>query len=333
MRADVLILGQGLAGTLLAWDFERAGIAFAIIDQGHATAATSVAAAMINPLTGRRLVKSWRVESLLPAARAVYQELEVALGVPLWREMTVRRYFADDRERETAHRKANRGDLAPFAAAADEDGIRIRGAAWVNVGALLAAARERWRAAGRLRAATTDLAGEAGRHGLVIDCTGQRAADGGHFGFVPWQFSKGEVLQLRIDGLASDVALNRRQWIVPVGPGQAWVGATHEPAVRNSAPTPAARALLQQSAREILGAGRTFNVIGHRAGVRVTLPDKRPVAGRHPVHQQLGLINGLGSKGALWAPMLARQWTNHLTAGAAFDPEIESGRFPPEQKI
>jgi len=39
------------------------------------------------------------------------------------------------------------------------------------------------------------------------------------------------------------------------------------------------------------------------------------------------MIGGLGSKGALWAPGLARQWVNHLTEGVPFDPETDLNRF------
>src|SRR4051812_1175311 len=123
MGADILIVGQGLAGTLLAWEFERAGISFAIANDGHASAASLVAAGLLNPITGRRLVESWRIDTLLPAARRVYRELEAALGVPLWRERRVRRFFADDRERRVAREKYARGELGDYVATApDESG-------------------------------------------------------------------------------------------------------------------------------------------------------------------------------------------------------------------
>ena len=113
MRPDILIVGQGLAGTMLGWELERAGISFVIADSGHASAATSAAAGIINPITGRRLVKSWRIETLLPEARAVYHDFEAELGVTLWRDMRVRRLFGDDRERAVfvakhAQRELNR---------------------------------------------------------------------------------------------------------------------------------------------------------------------------------------------------------------------------------
>lgn len=336
MRADFLIVGQGLAGTLLAWEFERAEIPFAIADAGHGASSSCVAAGIINPITGRRLVKSWRIEERLPVARATYRELEAALGVPLWREMRVRRIFSDDRERRVLAEKRARGEWGAFAGReTDEgDGFWIEHAARVDLPALLGAARERWRTQGRLRAEAVDVTTEAGRHELVIDCTGVAGARsvgsaqtrGGAFAFVPWEFSKGETLVLAVDGLAPDVILNRGRWVLPVSPGAAWVGATAEPGVTEDSPTPAAREALTASARAMLGA-RTFAVTGQMVGVRVTLPDRHPVAGRHPENPRLGVINGLGSKGALHAPTLARQWVKHLTAGVPFDAEIAVDRF------
>ena len=326
MGADVLIVGQGFAGTLLAWELERAGISFVVADAGHERAATRAAAGIINPITGRRLVKSWRIDPLRPAAAAVFRELEATLGVPLWHEMRVRRIFAEAREREIFAAKQARGELAPYAGESDDTGFWIHGAARVEMGALLTAARVRWRAAGCLGEAVTDLDAAASRHALVIDCTGMAATEREDFRFVPWEFSKGEVLTIAVEGLAPDVVLNRRHWITPVGEGSAWVGATHAPGVRESRPGEAARVALEKSARELLG-GRDFAVTGQRAGVRVNLPDKRPVAGRHPERERIGLINGLGSKGGLWAPFLARQWAEHLATGKPFDPETDLRRF------
>lgn len=327
MRAEVLIAGQGLAGTLLAWELEKAGISFLIRDPGHAGSATAAAAGIINPVTGRRLVKAWRFEELRPLAAETWRGLGEALGVRLWREMRVRREFADDVEREAWARKSATGELAPFAGAGDEHGFWIGGAARVDLPAALGAARRRWKAQGRLREdAVDDLGAAAGSYRLVVDCTG--AAGGAHAAFdgVPWEFSKGDTLELGVEGLAPDVILNRRIWIAPAEQETAFVGATHEPGVRDARPDPRSRELLTTAARRMLG-GRDFTVRAHRAGVRVNLPDKRPVAGLHPTRPRLGVFGALGARGALWAPWLARQWREQLTSGLAFDPEVQSGRF------
>jgi glycine oxidase len=327
MRADILIVGQGLAGTLLAWECERAGISFAIADAGHADAASRFAAGIVTPITGRRFVKSWRIDTLLPSARGAYREIETSLGVALWREMRVRRLFADEKERSVAPEKHLRDELAPYVVKApDAEGFWIEGAGRVDVPALLSATRAHWRANGRLHEEVFHgFEDKAGKFDLIIDCRGLAGARDGAFGFVPWEFSKGQILSVAVEGLAAEVVLNRGHWALPIAPGIAWIGATHEPHFTDLTPDAAGRKQLEESAAKLLGP--PFSVTGHFAGVRVNLPDKRPVAGRHPANQQLGICNGLGAKGALWAPMLARQWVNHLTEGVPFDAELAVERF------
>lgn len=326
-RPDILIVGQGLAGTLLAWEFERAGFSFAIADEGAGACASRVAAGLINPITGRRFVKSWRVEALLPHARETYHALAAALAAPLWRELHVRRWLADERERRIVREKLARGDLAPYVGAdADADGaITIRGAARIDLVALFDRTRKRWRTQGRWQNRRVDLAVELDRHDLVIDCRGLATAREAAFAFVPWEFSKGEVLEIAVDGLAPDRVLHRGHALVPLGDGRAWVGATHQPGLTDTATTDAARVTLEASARSLVH--RPFAIVAGRAAVRVNLPDRLPMAGRHPQNDRLGIVNGLGAKGALWAPFLARQWVNHLSEGIAFDAEIDARRF------
>lgn len=318
MRANILIVGQGLAGTMLAWELERAGVAFTIADEGHAQAASRVSAGIINPVTGQRIVKSWRVDTLLPLARESYQAFEKELRVPLWREMRVRRLYLNEDERRVLAEKQARGDLADYAGPNDGDGFWIEGAARVDVATLVAAARERWRAAGVLREERVDFAKARLESDLVIDCTG---AAGGPFGFVPWQYSKGECLTVKIDGLAADVVLNRGHWLLPLGPGLAKVGATHAPARKDRMLTAEARAALEASLTAM--SSRAYAVVDQEVGVRVYLADKKPVAGRHPAEPRLGVLNGFGAKGALFAPALAKQWVQHLVEGTPFDREVD----------
>ncbi len=328
MKPDVLILGQGLAGTMLGWELERAEIPFTIADAGPKGTASRVAAGLINPITGRRLVKTAGVEALLPIARTAYRDFGAACGVSVWRDLRVHRLLVDERERRVAAEKRDRGELAPYLGAADSDGIWIEGAAQVDLPALIDAGRARWQAQGRWRAEQISPAAAAAAAGWVIDCRGLPPAREGVLG-LPWRWSKGETLQIEVDGLAPDVVLNDGNWVVPMPGSRAWVGATHEPGIVDAEPTPAGRAGLEAAAQRLLR--RPFVVASHWAGVRVHLPDKLPVSGLDPARSQGGLINGLGAKGALFAPTLARAWAEHLSHGRPFDPIYAPARFGPGQ--
>ena len=61
---DYLIVGQGIAGTLTAFQLLERNKKICIIDDGNKTSSSSVAAGMINPVTGRKYVKSWMIEKI-----------------------------------------------------------------------------------------------------------------------------------------------------------------------------------------------------------------------------------------------------------------------------
>ena len=122
-----------------------------------------------------------------------------------------------------------------------------------------------------------------------------------------------------------EVIFNCGHWLLPLTPTRAKIGATYAAGEDHVHPTAKARAELERSAGRWKLA--SLKVVGHEAGLRVTLPDKRPVAGRSPLDPGLGLVGGLGSKGVLHGPWLARQWWNYLSEGVPFDPMVDVARF------
>ena len=80
MQVDHLIIGQGICGTFLSWYLEKAGRTFIIIDQPNQNSASRVAAGIINPITGRRMVKAWLIDEIIPFAVEAYTSLGSELG-------------------------------------------------------------------------------------------------------------------------------------------------------------------------------------------------------------------------------------------------------------
>ncbi len=313
MSADVLVLGHGIAGAVVAWTLAEAGVSVRVADAGTVPSASRAGAGLINPVTGRRLVPSWRVEAALPAAKRVYGAMSAAWDETLWHDLRVRRRYADEAERVTARERWTRGEFAPFGESIDDDGCWFSGAARVDVAALLSASERHWRQRGAWCDEDLTVAAALQRAGCVLDCRGLAAVRDPWWAFLPWRVVAGELLELECRGLASDVMLNRRQWVVPVGAERAWVGATQQPGVEVATVTAGARALLSEAAAELTSA--PFSVTGQRAGVRVALPDRRPVIGWHPREPRLGICNALGSKGALYAPWLAAAWADLIQGG------------------
>lgn len=334
MSGRVLIVGQGLAGTALALELEAAGIPFVVASEGHARAASRVAAGLVNPIAGQRFVKVWRVEELLPFAESWYRAVGARLGVALWHPLRLRRRFANDIEASRAAKKLASGELAPFATAG-EGGVEIHGAAWVDLPALLQAAAELWGGRGWLRAAAVkreELAADASgvtwrgeAFAAAIFCTGAGALAREWFPELPFEAAKGEIVHVRGAQLAPDEAVSRGTWVLPDGGSGARVGATYERGVEDVAPTAAAREKLLADARELVAGD--LMVLEQRVGVRVSLPDRLPAVGWRE-GMRVGFFGALGSKGTLCAPWLARAWCEALTkSNECWPAEVRIGRF------
>src|SRR5580698_9302916 len=71
-RVDVLVVGQGICGTSLSRELDRAGLTYIVIDEERPDSASRAAAGLINPVTGRRFVKTWMIDELLPFVQEAY---------------------------------------------------------------------------------------------------------------------------------------------------------------------------------------------------------------------------------------------------------------------
>ncbi len=325
-RPDILIVGQGLAGTVLAWEFERAGFSFVIADGGVAPATSRMAAGMINPVTGQRFARTWKIDEWRGVAQACYQSMEAAWRRPLWQEMRLRIQLMDTTARERLEARQRAGQLSPYLVELDAAGGGLAGAARVDFRAMLDAAAAHWRAVGKYISETRDPADFVDQYRLVIDCRGRAVTQRGVFSAVPWEISKGEILAIAARGVAPDLIIHSGpHWLLPWGGDEVWIGATHEPGVNDIAASAGARDRLAAVAAQLVPA--PWRIVGQNAGVRVHVPDRLPVVGRAASEPRLGILNALGGKGALWAPALARQWVNHLADGVPFDAAVDVRRF------
>ncbi len=322
MAGSLTIVGQGIAGSLLGWFCERAGVEFQIIDRGQATAASRVGAGLVSPLTGRRLVPTWRFGEWRDEALRIYREWEAEAGCSVVRELRLRRVFRDAAERARFETRCAVPEVARWVDARDDHGLWLRGTFQVDTATIIKSLRERWRATGRLTEAETTPAALAERR-RVIWCTGAQADPA----WAPWEVSKGEVLCGRLPGLDADTVLNDGRWIMPMGggPDEVRVGATFVRDDLSPEPTVAGQTELQEAAKRLTG--RTVDGAHGLAGRRVTVPDRRPVAGWINASRTRGILGGLAAKGALWAPILAAQWVADGLGGERIDSESRAGRY------
>ena len=160
----------------------------------------------------------------------------------------------------------------------------------------------------------------------LVFCEGHYGFDNLWFDFLPFHTAKGELLICEIPGLVSADIIKGGVTIVPLpDPHIFWVGSTYEWDTDDDSPSAGAREELESTLEALVG--KEYTVLTHRAGIRPAARDRRPFVGTHPANRQLGLINGLGTKGASLAPYCAEQLVSHLLDGNTLDPEIDLLRY------
>lgn len=335
-RFDYLIVGQGLAGSLMARLLLERGRRVCVIDREDPSAASRVAAGLVNPVTGRKFVVTWRAETLLPFAREFYRAWEKDLGRTVWTERTIRRDFRDAAEAEIWEAKRGDDAFARYVEPLPEGGgLLVRRAAHVETRKLLGLFRDRLRrreAVVETGFSFDDLRVEPGgvrwkeiRAERILFCEGHAASENPYFSWIPFRHAKGELLTVSGPQTPEDRVLSRGKWLLPIGGGRWRAGATYEWNDLSQTTTAAGRRAILEGVRPLVP-GVDLKVEAHEAGIRPIVKDRRPVVGLHPAHSAVAIFNGLGSKGVLWGPFFARQLVDHLEEGRPLDAEIDVRR-------
>ncbi len=325
----LLIIGQGLAGTTLAWELLWRGCDFRIIDEAAPVTSSRIAGGLITPITGQRLALGWRVQEMWDAATAFYSRAAATLGHQPFSEIPVVRLFREEREAELWSRKGLQPEFQPWlhpsppgplvspAIHAPHGGFQMRGAR-LDTRLFLDSSRDHFLSLGLFQQARFDPAAPVPPDTRVIFCEGHAGSTNPHFPWFKFKSAKGEILTLHIPDLDEDRILSSGLWLLPLGGGHFRAGSTYDWDHLDTVPTAAARATLEEKLRHLLRV--PFTVIDHHAAVRPIIRESRAVTGLHPARENLGFFNGLGSKGSLHAPWFARDFASHLIDHTPLDP-------------
>lgn len=347
MKVDYIIVGQGVAGTLLAYFLKQEGKKVVIFDPGYERAASQVAAGIINPITGRRYVKSWRVDELIPFAKDIYRKLEVEFGISIYHEQhIIRTLFNQREENDWLSRTGDPGyetymleqaELGPYATYTEQAFSygEVCHSAQVDIGVLANTYREVLDAEGAFHKSSFDyellkITSEGVSYqdisaSTIVFCEGARAVANPFFNYLPFAGAKGDVLLIRIPGQKFEKIIKHRIFLVPMMNDLYWVGATYDRKYEDDLPTTTGRAFLEERLADFLKL--PYEVVTHKAAIRPTVKDRRPFLGRHPEHRSLAIFNGLGTKGASLAPFWAKHMAEFLLKKRKLDKAVDIKRF------
>jgi glycine/D-amino acid oxidase-like deaminating enzyme len=122
-----------------------------------------------------------------------------------------------------------------------------------------------------------------------------------------------------------DVIVKSGIFVVPMGNDLYKVGATYNWVDKSDLPTEEGKKELLDDLNELITCD--YEIMEHRAGVRPTVKDRRPLVGTHPQFKNVHLLNGMGTRGVMLAPSMARDLFNSIEKGTDLDPNIDIKRI------
>ncbi|WMX13699.1 MULTISPECIES: FAD-binding oxidoreductase [unclassified Aureispira] len=345
---DYIIVGQGIAGTLVAHFLLKQGKKILVIDHKHHQAASMVAAGLINPITGRNFVKSWRIDDLIPFAITTYRALEQQLDIPILELKQVAMLFNSIKTENDWLVRSSNPDIADYVTNGFrldfyknfltdiQNGVEFQQAGRVRLKDLVLAYQT------LLQKEQSYLEEQFDYASLVIEqnqvsykdmvakriifAEGFQAIQNPYFNYLPFAPAKGDILLVKIPNYpAPNKLVKHGVFIIHLKEDLYWIGSTYNRDYKTISPLPKAKKSLIERLERILKL--PFEVVEHIAAVRPTVRDRRPFIGQHPHFKALYLFNGMGAKGSYLSPLFAAEFVAYLEGEKSLDAEVDIARY------
>ncbi len=342
---DYIIVGQGLAGSFLAKHLFDLQKKIEIIDVYNPKGSSSIASGIANPITGRKMVKTWEADDVFPYSYKKYLALENQFQKKYTSSIPLVKVFSSKEDQvlwqkksETTDYKDYTGEIfsvgntainQPFACAEIKQGY------WVNVPELMQDFRHFFLTNNVLREEVFDYQAleifpgkikykqlEAKR---IVFCEGYKVIFNHWFNYLPFTTAKGDLLYIYSPQLNLKEILTKGIHLVPLSNDNYLLGSTFIWHDLSETVSEEGRAELYEKLSKLINC--PFEIINETAGIRPTIKDRRPVLGVHPIHQNLYIFNGLGTKGVTLSARMAEKLIAHIEDNLPIEDEISINRF------
>ncbi|MCG8475319.1 MAG: FAD-dependent oxidoreductase [Cytophagales bacterium] len=346
MTTDYILVGHGLAGAVLAHQLLDCKQSLVVYNLDNPRSSSRVAGGIFNPITGRKMVKTWKADELFPFLFHFYKKLEKKLGASFFHPLPICRPFLSPEEHNNWTVKGTEPEYAPYvekvASAAESDtclrhhfgSLILRQTGYVDLSTILESSKLYLK---KLNAYKEEAFDESllqfEKNGIsyqgikakkIIFCNGEALRKSKYFGRLPFRLVKGEVLDIQSDKLPKNKILNRGAFVLPCK-DHFRAGATYDWQNLSLETTEKACGQLCKKLDTLLSV--SYEVIGQQAGIRPATFDRRPFVGVHPEYPDLAVFNGLGTKGVSLAPYFGDQLVRFLVKKSEkIDPEVDMKR-------
>lgn len=328
-QTDFLIAGGGLAGLTLAYSIsEISDASILVIDDNDEMAASAVAAGILNPVTGRRHVKTWNADEFFPVAFAFYRKLELLSEEKFFFPLPIAKIYDSIKTKNDWQARSSDTGYEKYIGREFHEkefdgmvncplgGIYLQYSALVKTNECLSALKKILKTRNvkfekrnfsydEFRLEDGQLIFTEADAGMVVFCEGWKMIHNPFFNHHQMIPVKGDLLMIESEELKVDCILMGECFICPQGGNKFLAGTTYEWNFSDTKPDFKAKEKIEKSIRKLLRV--PYRVTAHRSGIRPAMQSRRPVAQLHSQIRNAAAFNGLGTKGYLLAPYFSKQ--------------------------
>ncbi len=345
MNTDYIIVGLGLAGIAFAEELRERNKSFVVFEDSSQNSSL-VAGGMYNPVILKRFTPVWNADEQLAIALPFYEKIEKRFGKKYDYKVPIYRVFKSIEEQNNWFaacdeillqdymvpriiKNENNHIQAPFHLG------KLVQTGRIDVNSLAKDYRQDLVQKDLLRNEkfNYDLIEFEGNFvsykdiqaSKIVFCEGFGLKANPYFNYLPLQEAKGELLTIHAPDLKLDGLIKAAVFVLPIGDELYKVGATFNWVDKTKEPTLKGKEELIKKLETVINC--SYTVVDHVAGIRPTTKDRRPFIGVHPKRKQLAILNGLGTRGVMIAPISAQKLANHLENGIVIEKDVSIERF------
>ncbi len=341
-----IIVGFGVAGFSFMQQLEENQRSFLVIDN-YSQQSSRIAGGMYNPIILKRFTPAWKAAEMLPYALLQFKKAELNYGEKFVYPIDIYRKLASVEEQNNwsvAMDKPVMQDFMKPVTFEEIDGIGapfgygvLKGTGIVNMNKVLNKAISLLEKKDLFKKENFDYSQlkifpdyveyKGIRAKNIVFSEGYGMTQNPFFNYLPLMGTKGEMLMIRTEARIPYI-VKSSAFLAPdvTTRGQYYVGATYHWTDKTNEPTEEARKQLEERLKKLLK--KEYKVVSQKAGIRPTVKDRRPLAGRHPLYPNLYVLNGMGTRGVIFAPYVARELFKNIEFGLPLTAEISIERFP-----
>ena len=342
---DYIIVGSGIAGVCFAETALQNNKTILVLDDSSQNS-SQIAGGLYNPVILKRFSEVPNALEQITLLDSFYKAIETKLGTQIDYKIPILRKFFSIEEQNNWFAASDKPNLAPFLSLdlidKKYDGIQspfgygeVLQTGYVDTAALISNYRTYLNSQHFFQNETFDynalqveddyIQYKNTKAKQIIFAEGFGIHSNPFFSHLPLDGTKGELLILKSPNLNLDVIINTSVFILPLGNDLFKVGATYDWKDKTNKPTEAGKQELIDRIDEILDC--EYEIIDHFAGVRPTVRDRRPLIGTHQDSNRIHILNGLGTRGVMLGPFLAKMLFENIEYAKPIPMDSDIKRF------